>query len=143
MSLKPLIALLALALLAGCAAPQSQRGQDPKKDFINDFTKSKIQKNGADLFCDQKSYTTCFKLTRDQCMKELGSFKNDCFNQAQKKYPFAGTEHEVGEFSKEFGGCMALRHVSMHSSDRDLQAVAACLKTNPIDREQSKKSLMK
>lgn len=140
----PVIGCMAAALVAGCAAQSAQQpGRDEQQDFTDEFSKAKLRKNGRHLFCDQKAYTNCFKITRAQCLAELRVPAEKCYTSATEKFRYVGTEQQVKELYGAFGSCVVLRHVAIHADDRDGEALSKCLDAMQMDDDQLGKSMLR
>ena len=101
--------------------PES-RGREYALDFIDEFTRAKLRKNGEYLFCDQDDYLGCFKVTRSQCLQELAPLKDSCLERADKKFPDRMTnEKDIDRYASYFSVCMMLQH----SADKDANDIGS------------------
>jgi hypothetical protein len=134
---------LTLALFAGCATqPAPTAKPDYQNEVIGEVIKAKVQKNGADLLCDQEGYRGCYKISREQCLTELNSVKDDCFKRANDRVPRIMSEGEMKQFAQQFGSCLALRHLQLHQ-DKNLAEIGECMQKMSYDKAQGAKSIMK
>ena len=148
-----LLLLVFVATLAGCAAPpqapeKEKASSDPAarqyaEDFVDDFTRTKISKNGPSLFCDQQGYLQCYRISQQQCLAELSKVTEGCFNATEKKFPSKlKTEGDIDQFAKYYAVCMSIRHATMHSA-KDTKQLGTCLKGVKWDKAQRDRSLLK
>lgn len=109
-------------------------------DFIDEFTRAKLRKNGEYLFCDQQGYLDCFNVSRQQCLDELAPLKTGCLERADRKFPDRMVdEQDVDRYAGYFSVCMMLRH----SASKDASALGACLRNVEWDKAQRDRSLLK
>lgn len=140
--------LTAGALLSACAsAPEEPASGSQAKqyteDFLDEFTRTKVRKNGPSLFCDQSGYLGCYEISRSQCLQELSGVSEECFARTEQKFPQKlKTEADIDEFATYYAVCMSLRHLAMHSG-RNVEALGACLKQVKWDKEQRDRSFLK
>lgn len=139
----------ALSASAACAspspiqveekAPPSPQAREFSLEFADEFTRTKLRKNGEYLFCDQTGYLDCFKVTREQCLQELAPLKDDCMERSEKKFPDQLTNaKEIDRFAAYFSVCMMLKH----GMEKDANELGACLKKVQWDKVQRNKSLL-
>lgn len=125
-------------------AIEAAEAEDPTRtyalDFIDEFTRAKLRKNGEYLFCDQRGYLDCFKVSRQQCLDELAPLKSGCLERADRKFPDRMVdEQDVDRYAGYFSVCMMLRH----SASKDASALGACLRNVEWDKAQRDRSLLK
>ncbi|MBT9567856.1 MAG: hypothetical protein IV085_06110 [Thiobacillus sp.] len=125
-------------------AIQSAESDNPGRayalDFLDEFTRAKLRKNGEFLFCDQQGYLDCFKVSRGQCLQELAPLKENCIDRANQKFPDRlANEKDIDRYASYFSVCMMLQH----SADKDANALGSCLKNVEWDKAQRDKSLLK
>ena len=135
-------------VLFACASPQPRsdsvaQNAQLKREFLNDFARVKLKKNGSALLCDQQAYVQCYEITQAQCMRELEDPKEVCFKRAERKYPDdLASVKEVDAFSKYYITCVSLHHFALHAN-KDSNRLSMCLKNIKWDKEQRDRSLMK
>lgn len=143
--------LMVLALvLAGCAsAPEDQRAAPDSsddaavRDYLDEFTREKLRRNGADLFCDQAGYRGCYEISRAQCVQQLSDIKDACLEQANRRFPDRmRTAADIDRYVKYYAVCMSLRHVAMYRGE-DVKALGTCLKNVQWDKAQRDRSFLK
>lgn len=98
-SRKSFLLMLVASLLSACATPSGDQagGQPPDraeyrtyaKDFVDDFARTKLSKNGPHLFCDQTGYLQCYNISQAQCVQELSQVTGDCFKRTEQKFPIS------------------------------------------------------
>lgn len=121
------------------AAPDNP-GRAYALDFLDEFTRAKLRKNGEFLFCDQQGYLSCFKVTRAQCLQELAPLKAGCLERADQKFPDRlVNEKDVDQYASYFSVCMMLQH----SASKDANELGSCLRDVEWDKAQRDKSLLK
>lgn len=122
------------------SAEPDNSGRAYALDFLDEFTRAKLRKNGEFLFCDQQGYLHCFKVTRGQCLQELAPLKVGCLERADQKFPGRlVNEKDVDQYASYFSVCMMLQH----SAHKDATALGGCLKDVEWDKAQRDKSLLK
>lgn len=137
-----------ISLISSCAStppPASSGSKDTelKKEFLNEFARAKLKKNGPSLLCDQQGYLRCYEISHQQCIAELSSAKEACFQRAEKKFPNdLSNASDIDAFSKYYVTCLSFHHVVRHSS-KDTKALGACLKNVKWDKAQRDRSLLK
>lgn len=125
---------------AGEPTPADSTGEAYALDFLDEFTRAKLRKNGEYLFCDQPGYLDCFKVTRQQCLDELTPLKAGCLARADQKFPDRmRDERAVDRYAGYFSVCMMLQH----SASKDANALGACLRQVDWDKAQRDRSLLK
>lgn len=108
-------------------------------DFLDEFTRAKLRKNGEFLFCDQRGYLGCFKVSREQCLQELAPLKENCMERANQKFPERLiNEKDIDRYASYFSVCMMLQH----SANRNASELGSCLKNVEWDKAQRDKSLL-
>lgn len=109
-------------------------------DFVDDFTRAKLKKNGEYLFCDQQGYLDCYTVSREQCVSEMSALKNECLMRAGKKFPGPmTTAKEIDQLVTYFAVCMMIKH----GIAKDTEKLGSCIKNIEWDKEQRNKSLLK
>lgn len=154
--------LIFFAMLASCAMPTSTQAPAPQTpvtaapatpavptpdlDQMDVATataliKTKLRANGHYLFCDQRAYLDCYRISYAQCLSEIGAVKNSCVDKADVKFPAIQTKQELETYSADVSACLAIQHALQHR-DR-MQELSACIKTIEFDPQQRNQSLFK
>lgn len=141
---------LLIPLLVACAAPQPRTDaadrsaeQAYQQDFVDEFARSKLKQNGPSLFCDQPGYLQCYEITQSQCLRELTSVRDDCFERTEKRFPNKlVSAKDINAFSKYYAVCMSIRHITMHPR-KDTRKLGTCLKSVKWDKAQRNRSILK
>lgn len=147
-----LAGIVTIPVLVACATPpqsqiseaaaSSSPGREYAKDFLDEFAKAKLRKNGEYIFCDQPGYLACFKSSRDQCLRQLSAIKEGCMKRAEQKFPNRlTTEAAVDEFAGYFAACMMIQHAAL-TTGQDTNALGTCLKNAKWDKAQRDKSFI-
>lgn len=122
------------------SAESENAGRAYALDFLDEFTRAKLRKNGEFLFCDQRGYLDCFKVSREQCLQELLPLKENCLERANQKFPDRLVdEKDIDRYASYFSVCMMLQH----SANKNANELGSCLKNVEWDKAQRDKSLLK
>lgn len=125
--------------------PASSATQLPKyaADFVDEYSRTKLRKNADYILCDQPGYLACFKVTHEQCLREVSATKDPCFKKTERQFPNPlTTAKEINEFTEYLIGCMVLKHalISMARGANETE-IGACIKHMKVDLTQRDKSL--
>ena len=140
-----------MSILGACTTPplQNQKTKSTEglpahsEDLIGDFAKAKLHKNGEYLFCDQPGYLDCYKISHQQCLREVSAVKEDCFKRTEKKFPDPiASEKDIDQFAKYFAFCLAIQH-AIANPGRDTKELNACMEKINFDKVQRDKSLLR
>jgi len=150
LEMKLLTLILIFLFLTGCMTHARNNDQQLVDEMVQESVYSvlaaKYKQNGANLFCDQKTYLICFDISQNQCQLDLQPYVAGCYEVAQKQIGASIDDNNVKEFSKFFGICMMSKHVKVHgprlSSVEEFQKIGTCLEEIQFDERQIEKSLM-
>jgi hypothetical protein len=138
--------------LSGCAPTQEQHdveqvwsGEESVWD-VEEVTREIMLKNyrlnAPDLFCSQPSYTSCFDITREQCIKELNSVAPDCHEKAQEKVGRPTSLEMVDEVGDFMLRCMGFYQTGQHADDADdANKILICLEFFSFDDARLQRSI--
>ncbi|MET0379905.1 MAG: hypothetical protein ABW049_13015 [Spongiibacteraceae bacterium] len=103
--------------------------------------KTKLRANSEYLFCDQRGYLDCYRISHAQCLSEVAAVKNSCIDKADIKFPAIQTKPELESYSGDVSACLAIQHALLHRER--MQELSSCIKAIKFDPQQRDQSLFK
>lgn len=124
--------------------------EDFKNEYLNIYTRAKLRKNVDHMLCDQPGYLACYKVAREQCLREISTTKDPCFKKAEQRFPDTlsatpeATAEKNKEFSKYLGGCMFFQHLIIRvKQGSEPDEISTCVQHIKWDFPQMERSLLK
>ena len=130
--------------LPGCAPTQEQKTAEvltPAEQVAWEMFHEKLRVNAADVPCEQSSYTSCFDIIAEHCIKEVSPFTADCYDRAQTKVGNMTSKETATEFSSVLIACIIFQHMSQYPDEH--AKIAACLEDYSVGEAQIRRSVLK
>ncbi len=142
--MKVAITILFVLLCTGCQSTatsiQNDSAKEQNKSNVSKDFAAKLRTDGAKILCDQEAYTSCYKISRAQCLTELEVINSDCLDKMDQLHGNLSLRNNFASYARGYSACLIYGHIIQ--DEERYSEISSCIKQAEMDKSAIVKLLL-